>query len=180
MSQKALSLPRQNPFRRFIHPIQERSKETEDGDPQDGPVVASPIVSATPPESTAGSLMTARDASQPAQFSLVPATIELRSPKQVTSSPSASYVKQPATTVSRVRTTHLLPTTHPLITQPDPVTCRVGFIGKTRPNPLGILGRVRQVFVGYPLSLLIFKAKFTWSLRLEAAQIEVLTQSKQL
>ena len=57
--------------------------------------------------------------------------------------------------MSRVRTTHPLPTTHPLITQPagwvllskpDPVTCRVGYIGKTRPNPLGILGRVGWVF----------------------------------
>ena len=42
--------------------------------------------------------------------------------------------------ITRVRTTH------PLITQPDPVTCQVGYIDKTCPNPLGILGRVGWVF----------------------------------
>jgi hypothetical protein len=87
MSQKASSLPRQNPFRRFISSIQERSKETKDSDLQDGSVVASVVVLATPSECTARSLMTARDASQPAQFSPVPATMELRSPNQVTSPP---------------------------------------------------------------------------------------------
>jgi hypothetical protein len=52
--------------------------------------------------STARSLITARDASQPAQFSHVPATMELRSPEQVASSPgpSAPSVQQPATTLS--------------------------------------------------------------------------------
>jgi len=40
MSQKASSLLRQNPFRRFINSIRERSKETKDGDLQDGSVVA--------------------------------------------------------------------------------------------------------------------------------------------
>ena len=82
--------------------------------------------------------------------------------------------------MSRVRTTHPLPTTHPLIAQPagwvlfskpNPTRSRVGLglLGKTRPNPLGILGRVGWVFVGYPPSLLISKAEFTWGLRLEAA-----------
>ena len=69
------------------------------------------------------------------------------SPPSASFNPSRTFwrigIASPA---SRVRTTHPLPTTHPLITQPDPVTCRVGYIGKTRPNPLGILGRVGWVF----------------------------------
>jgi hypothetical protein len=53
----------------------------------------------------------------------------------------ASRLRQAATGIIRVRTTHPLPTTHPLITQPDPVTCRVGFMGKTRPNRLRAPGK---------------------------------------
>jgi hypothetical protein len=81
-----------------------RLKGTKDGDPLDGTAVASPVVSATLSETTAGSSMTGRDASQPAQSSHVPANMELRSPEQVTSSPSpsTSSVQQPATTVSDV------------------------------------------------------------------------------
>jgi N-terminal domain of NWD NACHT-NTPase len=59
--------------------------------------------------------MTARDASQPAQFSPLPATMELRTPNQVASphGPSASSVQQPAKTVSEVfpPTTSPAPTT---------------------------------------------------------------------
>lgn len=60
--------------------------------------------------------MTDRDASQPAQSSYVPASMELRSPEQVTSSPgpSASSIQQPATSVSDV-----LP---PPTTSPAPTT----------------------------------------------------------
>src|SRR5580700_2397560 len=46
-------------------------------------------------------------------------------PSQSPSQSSSRFV------TCRVRTTHPLPTTHPLITQPDPVTCWVGFMGKT-------------------------------------------------
>jgi hypothetical protein len=59
-------------------------------------------------------LMTARDASQSAQFSPVPATMELQSPNQVAlpHGPSASSVQQPANTVSEV----FPPTVSPALT----------------------------------------------------------------
>lgn len=67
-----------------------------DGDPQDGTVVALPVVSAISSERAAGGSMTGIDASQPAQSS----TIEVRSPEQVTPSPGPSSAQQPATRLS--------------------------------------------------------------------------------
>jgi hypothetical protein len=54
MPQKQASLSARNFLRRVKHSIPGKSKETKDGEPQDGAVVASPVVLATPLESAAG------------------------------------------------------------------------------------------------------------------------------
>lgn len=84
MSGKASSRSPWNIFRRSKHSTQEGTKN---GDHQAGTVVASPFVSATPSESIAGSFMTSRNASQPAESSPFPAGTELRSPEQFAASP---------------------------------------------------------------------------------------------
>jgi hypothetical protein len=102
MPKNSSSLSPRNLLRRVRHSVQGGPRGTKDDDPQDGTVVASPVVSATLSESASGSSVTGIDASQPAQSSPVPASMELRSLDQVASSPgqSASSVQQPATTLS--------------------------------------------------------------------------------
>lgn len=64
--------------RHVIHP----KKATRDGDLQDGTVVASPLMSATPSKSTSGSSVTRNDASLHAQSSPIPASMKSGSPEQ--------------------------------------------------------------------------------------------------
>jgi len=122
--QMASSLSARNFLRRVGDSISRRSKGTKGGDPQDGAIVVSPVMSATPSQNIAGRSMTSMDTSQPAQSSLVPVSMALKSPEQVASSPSpsASSVQQPATTVSEV----LAPTTAPpapTASGAQPTTC---------------------------------------------------------
>jgi hypothetical protein len=116
MSQKASLL------RLLKNSVREKLKGTKDGGPQDYTVVASPVVSATSSESAAVSTMMGIDAFQPAKSSPVPTSIELWSPKQVTSSPSPSApsVQQPATTLSAEH-----PPLAPLIAPPALTISRV-------------------------------------------------------
>jgi hypothetical protein len=108
------------------------SKGTKDDDPQDGTVVASPVVSATPSESAAGSSMTGIDASQTAQSLPAPASMKLRSPDQVASSPgpSASSVQQQATTLSAEH-----PLLAPAIDPLAPITSRAQAIPSVTVDP---------------------------------------------
>jgi hypothetical protein len=104
MAKKASSLSARNFLHRIGDSVRGRSEGTKDGDPHDGTVGASPVMSAIPSQNIAGRSMTGMDTSQPAQSSPVPVSMAPQSPEQVASSPgpSASSGQQPATTVSEV------------------------------------------------------------------------------